>query len=67
MDLCCEVSPGLELLREQAEPLTRFAVAERYLMGGPTTSPVEAADAVETARKVRDAIIRALPNGLTDR
>ncbi|NLF31149.1 MAG: HEPN domain-containing protein [Planctomycetes bacterium] len=61
MDLCVKYAGELELLREHAEPLTRYAVQERYPLPGSEVTIEEAVSAVEAAHRIREVVFRHLP------
>ncbi len=61
IDLSIQHAPELDLIREKAEPLTRYAVQERYPVSGPEVTRGEAAEAMAAARRIRDIVFRYLP------
>lgn len=64
LDMCEETEPKFQSLRNEAEPLTRYAVTERYPAPGPDVNPLEAASAVVIAKKVRDFVLSRLPGAV---
>ncbi len=62
LKLSSPVVDGLEKLEEQAKTLSVYAVDSRYPVPHGDISHTEAIEAVETARKIFEFVIRALPD-----
>jgi hypothetical protein len=59
LDLCLAAEPALERLRDDAELLTPFAVAPRYVVR-PIKDEDLARRGLDAARRVRDAVMPLL-------
>jgi HEPN domain-containing protein len=57
---CVALDAGLDPLLRRAAPLTEYATRFRY-PGGGSPSAVEAAQALDIAREVFDAVLRLIP------
>ena len=60
--LSSPVVDGLEKLKEQAKTLSIYAVDSRYPVPHGDVSNNEAIEAVETARKIFECVLSALPD-----
>ncbi len=60
--LSSPVVDGLEKLKEQAKTLSIYAVDSRYPVPHGDVSNNEAIEAVETARKIFECVLNALPD-----
>jgi HEPN domain-containing protein len=60
LDLCVLVEPRLAELRESANTLTDYAVDSRYPLARQDPTLLEAKQAVETAKEVRDLVCKVL-------
>lgn len=61
LDLCVEVEPDAESLRETATKLTDFAVEARYPFPRREPTEAEARESIETAEQVRAFVWARLP------
>jgi HEPN domain-containing protein len=62
LKLSSPVVDGLEKLNEQAKTLTVYAVDSRYPVPHGDISNNEAIEAIETARKIFECVLKSLPD-----
>lgn len=62
LKLSSNVVDGLEKLEKQAKTLSVYAVDSRYPVPHGDISNEEAIEAIETARKIFECVIKALPD-----